>query len=107
MRVVYFELTPEQQIDAGFFDDELDALHADPKWKLAGYNSRVKTEMYQQLIATANIETGWFYNGMNNDVSESVGAFDTREAARQVHRILTFTGQRRPLARWWQWLRGA
>jgi hypothetical protein len=105
MKAVYFKLTPEQQIEAGFFDDQLDALHADPKWKLAWYNSRLKTEMYQHLIITESIETGWFFNRVNNYVSESVGPFGTKEAARQADRILMFTGWTRPLKRRLQWLR--
>ena len=103
MKIVYFELTPEQQIEAGFYDDQLDALHNDPRWKQASwYNSRVKTEMYAHLIETEAIQTAWFFNRANNYVSESIGPFATKEAARQAHRILKFTAWTHPPKRWWQ-----
>ena len=62
--------------------------------------------MYAHLIETEAIQTAWFFNRANNYVIESIGPFGTREAARQAHRVLKFTGWTHLDKRLWQWLLG-
>jgi hypothetical protein len=58
--------------------------------------------MCEHLIETEAIQAAWFFNRANNYVSEPIGPFGTKEAARQAHRILKFTGWTHPHRRWWQ-----
>jgi hypothetical protein len=80
-----FELTPQEQIESGLWEDELwELMRSDNQHRLATMNSRSRERLLDELIELHGIATAWFYRfGFPGCMPESdlFGPFASQEDA--------------------------